>query len=260
MLVLCGFSNAQTFNTIESELQTILNQKSEDLIDIHIYFKSNVDAKQLNQKTRKLSTKTEKRNVVVDELKKHASVEQSDVVEILKAEELSGNVSNIKVLWITNSISCKASRDVIYQLSSHPNIKMIGIDKEIQIMSPEQMKDIPNVKPSATRGPAHHVVTVNADDVWNQGYTGKNVIVAVLDSGTNTEHVDLKDHLWEGYIDTDDDGTPDKLVNGWNFAYDNENITDDYGHGTHCAGIVCGDGTSGTTAGVANVCRTYRKT
>ncbi len=251
VLVLCGLSNAQTFNTIESELQTILNQKSEDLIDIHIYFKSNVDSKQLNQKTRKLSTKTEKRNVVVDELKKHASVEQSDVVEILKAEELSGNVSNIKVLWITNSISCKASRDVIYQLSSHPNIKMIGIDKEIQIMSPEQMKDIPNVKPSATRGPAHHVVTVNADDVWNQGYTGKNVIVAVLDSGTNTEHVDLKDHLWEGYIDTNGDGTPDKLVNGWNFTSDNENITDDYGHGTHCAGIVCGDGTSGTTAGVA---------
>lgn len=251
VLVLCGLSNAQTFNTIESELQTILNQKSEDLIDIHIYFKSNVDSKQLNQKTRKLSTKTEKRNVVVDELKKHASVEQSDVVEILKAEELSGNVSNIKVLWITNSISCKASRDVIYQLSSYPNIKMIGIDKEIQIMSPEQMKDIPNVKPSATRGPAHHVVTVNADDVWNQGYTGKNVIVAVLDSGTNTEHVDLKDHLWEGYIDTNGDGTPDKLVNGWNFTSDNENITDDYGHGTHCAGIVCGDGTSGTTAGVA---------
>lgn len=251
VLVLCGFSNAQTINTIEPELQTILNQKGGDLIDIHIYFKSNVDSKQLNQKTRKLLTKTERRNVVVDELKKHASVEQSDVVEILKAEELSGNVSNIKVLWITNSISCKASRDVIYQLSSHPNIKMIGIDKEIQIMSPEQMKDIPNVKPSATRGPAHHVVTVNADDVWNQGYTGKNVIVAVLDSGTNTEHVDLKDHLWEGYIDTDDDDTPDKLVNGWNFTSDNENITDDYGHGTHCAGIVCGDGTSGTTAGVA---------
>lgn len=251
VLVLCGFSNAQTINTIEPELQTILNQKGGDLIDIHIYFKSNVDSKQLNQKTRKLLTKTERRNVVVDELKKHASVEQSDVVEILKAEELSGNVSNIKVLWITNSISCKASRDVIYQLSSHPNIKMIGIDKEIQIMSPEQMKDIPNVKPSATRGPAHHVVTVNADDVWNQGYTGKNVIVAVLDSGTNTEHVDLKDHLWEGYIDTDDDGNPDKLVNGWNFTSDNENITDDFGHGTHCAGIVCGDGTSGTTAGVA---------
>ena len=251
VLVLCGFSNAQTINTIEPELQTILNQKGGDLIDIHIYFKSNVDSKQLNQKTRKLLTKTERRNVVVDELKKHASVEQSDVVEILKAEELSGNVSNIKVLWITNSISCKASRDVIYQLSSHPNIKMIGIDKEIQIMSPEQMKDIPNVKPSATRGPAHHVVTVNADDVWNQGYTGKNAIVAVLDSGTNTEHVDLKDHLWEGYIDTDDDDTPDKLVNGWNFTSDNENITDDFGHGTHCAGIVCGDGTSGTTAGVA---------
>ena len=103
-LILCGFSNAQTFNAIESELQTILNQKSENLVDIHIYFKSNVDSKRLNQKTRKSYNKSEMRNLVINEFKTLASADQADVLEMLKAKELNGNVSDINVLWISNSI------------------------------------------------------------------------------------------------------------------------------------------------------------
>ena len=59
-LVLSSFSFAQNFNAIEPELQNILNQKSEELIDIQIYFKSSIDSKQLNQATRKAYTKAEK--------------------------------------------------------------------------------------------------------------------------------------------------------------------------------------------------------
>lgn len=248
--VLCGISSAQTFNAIEPELQKILEQKNNELIDIQVYFKSKVNSKQLNQKTKRISDKSAKKEIIVSELKAQSQEIQADVMAILEAEKLNGNVESINNLWIANSISCKASRDVIYKLSSHPDVEIIGYDKVFQVISPEQMKEV-EMSHSAMRGPAAHIVTVNADDVWNQGYTGKNIIVAVLDSGTNTQHVDLKDHLWEGYVDTDNDGTPDKLVNGWNFIANNDNITDDYGHGTHCAGIVCGDGTSGTSTGVA---------
>ena len=111
-------------------------------------------------------------------------------------------------------------------------------------ISPEAIKEFSNAAASSLRGPASHVVTINADDVWNQGYTGKNVVVAVLDSGTNCEHKDIKANLWEGYVDGN-------LVHGWNFIANNSDISDAFGHGTHCAGIVCGDGTSGTTTGVA---------
>lgn len=250
VLVLCGFSNAQNINTIEPELQEILKQKDNELIDIQIYFKSKVNSKQINKKTRNVSDKSEKRETVINELKTQSQLSQAEVMAILKAEELNGNVENINSLWIASSISCKASRDVIYKLSSHPDVEIIGYDKEFQVISPKQMKEIEKSH-SAMRGPAAHIVTVNADDVWNQGYTGKNIIVAVLDSGTNTQHADLKDHLWEGYVDTDGDGVADQLVNGWNYIDNSSNITDDHGHGTHCAGIVCGDGTSGTSTGVA---------
>ena len=130
---------------------------------------------------------------------------------------------------------------MIYQLSTHPDVAVISYNNEVGLIAKE---DAALIETSSTRGPASHVVTVNADDVWNQGYTGKNVIVAVLDSGTNIFHNDLKDHLWEGDVDGE-------TVNGWNVIANNSNIVDDNGHGTHCAGIVCGDGTSGTTTGVA---------
>ena len=249
-LILSTLSFAQNINAIEPELQKVLNQRSEELIDIQIYFKSSIDSKRLDKATRKAYTKAEKKNLVVSELKNYAKAIQADVLSILEAEELSGNVADIHNLWIANSISCKASRSVIYKLSSHPDVKMIGYDKEIQMISPKQMESI-EAKPADVRGPFAHVVSVNADDVWAQGYTGKNVVVAVLDSGTNTNHVDLKDHLWLGYIDTNNDGTPDTYVNGWNYVANDSNITDDFGHGTHCAGIVCGDGTTGNTTGVA---------
>ncbi len=253
-LVLSTLTFAQNFSAIEPELQKVLNQKGEELIDIQIYFKSSIDSKQLNQATRKAYTKSEKKDFVVSELKAYSKNAQADVMSLLEAEELSGNVSEIHNIWIANSISCKASASVVYKLSSHPDVKMIGYDKEFQLISPEQMEEIKSAAKSDVRagGPDAHVQAVEAHRVWwEKGYTGKNVVVAVLDSGTNTNHLDLKDHLWTGYIDTNKDGTPDTYVNGWNFISNNANITDDYGHGTHCAGIVCGDGTAIVTTGIA---------
>ena len=247
-LVLSTLTFAQNINAIEPELQNILNQRNDELIDIQIYFKSNINSDRLNQASRKAQTKSEKKEIVVSELKAYSENIQADVMNILKAEELSGNVADIRNLWIANSISCKASKDVIYRLSSHPDVKIIGYDKEIQMISPKQMEETLKAQPATSvraGGPDVHVQAVEAQRVWwEEGYTGKNVIVAVLDSGTNINHLDLRDHLWTGYVDTNNDGTPDTYVNGWNYVANNSNITDDYGHGTHCAGIVCGDGTS----------------
>ena len=244
-LFLCVFSNAQNIEVIETELQNVLNQKSNDLIDVNIYFKSQINAKQLSQKTKRVADKSIKREIVVSELKDLSEEIQSDVLSVLKAEELNGNVSEINCLWIANSINCKATRDVIYKLSSHPDIKALGYNKEIQVISPEEVKEVSSAEVEKLRATAaHHILTINADDVWSQGYTGKNVVVAVLDSGTNYEHKDIESNLWEGEVDG-------QLVNGWNFIADNSDISDDNGHGTHCAGIVCGNGTSGTSTGVA---------
>ena len=239
--MLCGVCYAQNHNVIEYELQEVMNQKGDEMIDVTIVLKSQMDAAKLQAMAGRTDDKMIQREIVVNELKDFSSRQQADVMSVLKAEETNGNVTAIRSLWIVNAISCETSRDVIYQLSTHPDVAVISYNNEVGLIAKE---DAALIETSSTRGPASHVVTVNADDVWNQGYTGKNVIVAVLDSGTNIFHNDLKDHLWEGDVDGE-------TVNGWNVIANNSNIVDNNGHGTHCAGIVCGDGTSGTTTGVA---------
>ena len=69
------------------------------------------------------------------------------------------------------------------------------------------------------------------------GFTGKGTTIAVLDSGINAIHDDLR-HQYVGFLD---------LVNHRVDPYD------DNGHGTHVAGIIAGDGTDskGKQAGAA---------
>ncbi len=246
--VLFNISFAQ--NVMEKELQDAMNQKGDEMIDVSIMFKSQIDAAKLKAKAGRSNDKSIKRDIVVSELKDFSSRTQSDVMSILEAEESNGSVADINALWIVNAISCKASRDVIYKLASHPDVAVISYNREVQLLDNSKAREMDEA--ADDRGSAApHVIQVNADDVWNQGYTGKNVIVAVLDSGTNINHYDLKDHLWVGYADTDDDGEEDDIIHGWNYISNNSDITDDFGHGTHCAGIVCGDGTVGITVGVA---------
>lgn len=98
---------------------------------------------------------------------------------------------------------------------------------------------------------------VNAPEAWAQGYTGKGVVVAVIDSGVDWTHADLSPNLWlnsdeilgDG-IDNDGNGYTDDIV-GWNFA-DNDNYTiDSDGHGTHVAGIIAADNNGFGATGVA---------
>ncbi len=86
-------------------------------------------------------------------------------------------------------------------------------------------------------------------DAWN--YVPENtagtgeVIVAVLDSGVNINHADLKDNIWvntkelKGTTGVDDDANGFKDdVYGWNFYDNNNNVLDNNGHGTHVAGTI----------------------
>ncbi len=76
-----------------------------------------------------------------------------------------------------------------------------------------------------------------AKHVYESGYTGKNVTVALLDTGVDVFHPDLKD----------------KVVCFRDYVNKREPCYDDNGHGTHIAGIICGMGTNsmGKYAGLA---------
>ena len=231
LFIMCGFGSAQNINVIEKELQEILNRRSDEMVEVTIMMKSQIEAATLKAKVVRTDDKSLQKEIVVGELKDFAKNTQNDVMAVLNAEEASGNVSDINALWIVNAISCKATRDVIYNLASHPDIAALSYNKEIQLIDKEEMEYEEEVT-RGTGGTAPYLV--NANSVWwGQGYTGKNVVVAVLDSGTNYYHHAIRNNLWEGEYNGE-------IIHGWNAINNNSDIIDEYGHGTHCGGIVCG--------------------
>jgi len=98
---------------------------------------------------------------------------------------------------------------------------------------------------------------VKAPEVWEQGYTGKGVVVAVVDTGVDYNHEDLKNNIWtntkeiaDNSIDDDGNGYIDDYY-GWNFANNNNNILDDNGHGTHVSGTIAGENNNYGVTGIA---------
>ena len=236
-LFLCNNGFAQT-NVIEAELQEVLNEKGNEMVSVNIILKAQIETEQLNLIASKHSDKKSLRESVINELKTYSAKKQQDIMSILQAEKGANRVSDINAHWITNSINCTASADVIYRLAEHPDIKVILYNKMEKIIGDDKGKKV-----TPSRGMTENITQVNANDVWAEGYTGEGVIVAVIDTGVNYNHVDLADHLW--------DGGSEFPNHGWDFInYDNDPMDDD-SHGTHCAGTICGDGTSGLQTGMA---------
>ncbi len=99
---------------------------------------------------------------------------------------------------------------------------------------------------------------INAPEVWNQGYTGEGVVIAVVDTGVDYNHVDLRQNIWinpgetpGNGIDNDGNGFVDDII-GWNFVSNNNNPMDDGGHGTHVAGTAAAAHNSIGITGVAH--------
>ncbi len=113
----------------------------------------------------------------------------------------------------------------------------------------------------------------DAARAWSVSQGSRDIIVAVIDTGIDPEHEDLKENLWKnpgesGVVDSafckkqsnplsvkdcdksrngkDDDknGLIDDL-HGWNFVSNDNSLTDNHGHGTHIAGIIGSIGGNG---------------
>lgn len=95
--------------------------------------------------------------------------------------------------------------------------------------------------------------TMKLPQLWQQPIiTQKRPIIAILDTGVDIDHPDLKANIWtntkesEGAEDYDDDGNGFKDdLHGWDFVNQTGRIGDWNGHGTHCAGISAAVGGNG---------------
>jgi subtilisin family serine protease len=94
---------------------------------------------------------------------------------------------------------------------------------------------------------------IGATAAWEETTGSKGVLVAIVDSGMDYNHSDLKDNVWTNPgesgldangkdkrtngIDDDGNGFVDDW-RGWDFYNDDNDPMDDNGHGTHVAGTI----------------------
>jgi len=114
-------------------------------------------------------------------------------------------------------------------LEADPEIASVTIDHPMNVMD-DLTNDVTGV-----------------ETAWSAGYTGAGVGVAVIDSGINDSHPDLQNPDGSSRVVYHQDFTGTATSNSAGAQYDL------YGHGTHVAGIIAGNGSlsGGEYAGVA---------
>ncbi|MFH0345359.1 serine protease Isp [Bacillus vallismortis] len=108
---------------------------------------------------------------------------------------------------------------------------MNGEIRLIPYVTNEQIMDV-NELPEGIK-------VIKAPEIWAKGVKGKNVKIAVLDTGCDISHPDLKNQVIGGKNFTDDDGGKEDVISDYN------------GHGTHVAGTIAANDSNGGIAGVA---------
>jgi subtilisin family serine protease len=142
---------------------------------------------------------------------------------------MGGDVKN--VFTIIPAISGKLPSKAIEALKKNPQVEVVELDYAVQALEYSSENELGN-----SWGVDH----INADTALAAGYSGEGVKVAVLDSGVNFNHFDLRDNF---------DFYANEL--GYDFVSDDSFPEDVYGHGTHVAGIIAAASNGFGVVGVA---------
>ncbi|MHA1974815.1 MAG: S8 family peptidase, partial [Candidatus Hodarchaeales archaeon] len=114
-----------------------------------------------------------------------------------------------------------------------PNIFSHILKSEVEQVLPKEneLLEGSTIDQSSYMSPAEIIETSN---LWNQEIVGSGVRIAIIDSGIDDTHSDLRNRIsyQESFV---------KEIYG--FSYD-EGYSDEHGHGTHVAGIAAGSSSS----------------
>ena len=217
----------------------VLFGQNGELRPVIVVMEQQYDHMELSRKTQFMD-KAQRRDYAINDHQAFCQASQAEVLSFVSS--LGNEVQQVHPYWSVNAFGCMATDEAIRQLEARRDVAYVYRD-ELRRMLPEGEQ----CHPATARDNAWHVDKVNAPDVWNyngsSGYTGNGVVVAILDTGVNYNHIDIAGSMWDGGTEFPHHGYD--VVN-----HDNDPM-DDHMHGTHCAGIVAGQGNAGTQTGIA---------
>ena len=219
--------------------QKMVQVNGREQVGVIIALNQQLDAEHI---IKTIKNKQERWETTVSLLKAMASSTQAGLLSALRAGEARGEVSDIQPFWIVNAVYCKATPALIQAISDRAEVWFV----DWNLVASKGILEVSaaGAAPADVTGnPEWNVRKVKADSVWHvYGYMGEGVIVGHIDTGCDYDHSDLSGHMWT------DANYPH---HGWDFENNDDDPMDDNGHGTHTAGTVASNGTSGDTCGMA---------
>ncbi|TCS92362.1 S8 family serine peptidase [Hazenella coriacea] len=183
----------------------------------------------------------------VKNYRSHLAKERNDVKDYIRKEMKSAKVVSEYSLTF-NGMAVKLTDQEAKKLANAPGVKQV----------------IPSKKYRPVMNRSHEIV--NDLPMWNAGYDGKGIKVAVIDSGVDVNHPYLKDSslpMPAGFpkVQNDENGNPisewykftsNKVIAAKVYGPDPQSTPEAIGsHGTHVAGTIAGISNYEDPTGVA---------
>ncbi|MEA3311741.1 MAG: S8 family serine peptidase [candidate division WOR-3 bacterium] len=133
--------------------------------------------------------------------------------------------------WLASAQNSERTENLLRRLEDLPGVERVEPNLLQHIEFAESRSDATPVPPDTFHRPytpndpmfsdQWDKMITQTDWAWNLTTGSPDVIIAILDTGADTDHEDLQANL----------------VPGYNFVSGTSDIEDDYGHGTHVSGI-----------------------
>jgi subtilisin family serine protease len=190
--------------------------------------------------------------------KKIQSSESDDIISVIAqfpegmtpndmAEEiLKLNLESVEIrhaFQLIPMVSLYIASGDVSELAERTLTNGIILDRKHQIETEVPVEEF--VPAENGNGYVHFDSITGADKMWDEGFNGTGITIAILDSGVDGDHPDLVNNMigFKDFINNQEDMNPSDGIEAY----------DDNGHGTACAWNAAGDGTAsnGTLKGTA---------
>lgn len=226
--MICWLPGIGEAGDISSDLAASLaRMRPDEEVALLVFFRDQLTARELTRPDKRALSPREKRIRINKALRSRAVVAQAKVKAFLQKNK----GRNIRSLWIVNGMAVTVPAAEVQRLAAQPGVARVALDGKVSL--PETLS-LPSTTPVGW-----NIDLTMAPKLWQQGYDGSGIVVAIVDTGVDVEHQDLQAR-WRGGNNSWYDPNGEHLT-----PYDHD------GHGTQVAGILLGGDVGGTAIGMA---------
>ena len=191
-----------------------------------------------------IQLKTDKGQYVFQALKQQAEKSQEEIINYLEENQLA-----YRSYFMANAILTTVNEQQLQDLSNFKSIKRIQIDEWSSNDIPKDQAFV-NAETRGLEAVEWGIAMIRADEVWEMGIRGEDVVIGGQDTGVEWFHPSIKAQYrgWDGTNEDHNYNWHDAIheISGSNngdnpCGLDNIAPCDDHNHGTHTVGTMVGE-------------------